>query len=508
MELYSLGGGITPPYASIHLLHAITRTANEAATVDAALAESVAQIADFMHWPIGHAYVLDRSTRKMVSTSFWSVNMPGAGEFRKASEGLQFSGGEGLPGRVLSSGRAVWVADVTDDPTFTRTQLAKEAALKAAMCFPVLAGKDAVAALEFFSQEAGEPDETLLGLMSDIGVQLGRLIERVHATEALQRYVSEVDDLYNNVPAGYHSLDKSGIFVRINDTELRWLGYQREEVVGKMNLANILTPEGVQLFRESFPRFMQDGAIYDLELQYVRKDGNKFPVLLSATAMKDAAGHFQMSRAVVYDISDRKRLENNLRESEERFRQFFEQAPLAIGLFSPHQNRHFLMVNERMVILTGRSAEELSQINLAGITHHDDRKNDEVMMAGLFTGEIPAFTFEKRLVHRDGTGLWANVVTTAVRNAQAELIYGLVIIEDITQRKHTEQELLRVVRELEEALHSVKTLNGLLPICAWCKKIRDDTGYWSEVETYVKTHTSAEFTHGICPACVDKHAPR
>lgn len=62
-------------------------------------------------------------------------------------------------------------------------------------------------------------------------------------------------------------------------------------------------------------------------------------------------------------------------------------------------------------------------------------------------------------------------------------------------------------RELEEALARVKLLSGLLPICVHCKKIRDDQGYWRRVEEYVQAHSEAEFTHSLCPACLEVHYP-
>ncbi len=61
---------------------------------------------------------------------------------------------------------------------------------------------------------------------------------------------------------------------------------------------------------------------------------------------------------------------------------------------------------------------------------------------------------------------------------------------------------------MADALQNLKTLHGLLPICAWCKRIRDDQGYWSQVEAYIRTHTEAEFTHGICPACLETQRPK
>jgi hypothetical protein len=76
--------------------------------------------------------------------------------------------------------------------------------------------------------------------------------------------------------------------------------------------------------------------------------------------------------------------------------------------------------------------------------------------------------------------------------------------QEMEVRKKIEQEMERLIHELEEALTHIKTLSGLLPICSRCKKIRDDKGYWSQIETYISRHSSAQFTHGLCPECAVK----
>jgi hypothetical protein len=80
----------------------------------------------------------------------------------------------------------------------------------------------------------------------------------------------------------------------------------------------------------------------------------------------------------------------------------------------------------------------------------------------------------------------------------------LVLYEDITDRKLAEREQVRLIRQLQEALANVKTLKGLLPICASCKKIRNDQGYWSQIEEYLQAHSDADFSHGLCPDCVHR----
>ncbi|MFM6420300.1 PAS domain-containing protein, partial [Planktothrix sp.] len=105
--------------------------------------------------------------------------------------------------------------------------------------------------------------------------------ERKLAEEALQKAAAEIFDLYNNAPCGYHSLDQAGVIVEINDTELRWLSYERAEVVGKRRLLDLLTPESQLIFHQNFPLFKARGWIEDLQYEFVCKSGATFPVLLS-----------------------------------------------------------------------------------------------------------------------------------------------------------------------------------------------------------------------------------
>jgi len=78
---------------------------------------------------------------------------------------------------------------------------------------------------------------------------------------------------------------------------------------------------------------------------------------------------------------------------------------------------------------------------------------------------------------------------------------------DITDRKQAEEERERLITELQSAIEHIKTLRGIIPICASCKKIRDDKGYWQQVEAYVSRHTEAQFSHGVCPDCMKKLYP-
>jgi PAS domain S-box-containing protein len=146
-------------------------------------------------------------------------------------------------------------------------------------------------------------------------LELNRSLE-----QRVEQRTAEVQDLYDNAPCGYHSLDAEGCFVHINDTELKWLGYTREEMIGH-SLLEFLTPEGCLVFYQDFPYLKQSGQVIDSEVDLVRKDGSSFPVQVSATAVLDAFGGFLMSRSTVLDITERRRAEQALRQKSEDLRQ-------------------------------------------------------------------------------------------------------------------------------------------------------------------------------------------
>jgi PAS domain S-box-containing protein len=108
---------------------------------------------------------------------------------------------------------------------------------------------------------------------------------------------------------------------------------------------------------------------------------------------------------------------------------------------------------------------------------------------------------------KDGRKIDVSMTISPIKNAEGIIHGASIVARDITERKQQEKERLHLIQELTEALKHVKTLSGLLPICASCKKIRNDDGYWEQVETYIKSRCDAEFTHGICPDCVKELYP-
>jgi hypothetical protein len=117
----------------------------------------------------------------------------------------------------------------------------------------------------------------------------------------------------------------------------------------------------------------------------------------------------------------------------------------------------------------------------------------------------PVKDFETVRYTKEGKLIHVALSISPVRSASRRIIAASIIARDIEERVRAEKERDKLLRQLQASLAEVDMLSGLLPICASCKKVRDDQGYWTQVEVYVRDRTNAEFTHGICPECVKRY---
>jgi len=118
-------------------------------------------------------------------------------------------------------------------------------------------------------------------------------------------------------------------------------------------------------------------------------------------------------------------------------------------------------------------------------------------------GERIAY-FETVRQRKDGQIIDVSLTISPIKDQRGKVIGISKIARDITHQKRTQAEREMLIREHEDALHRVKVLSGLLPICASCKKVRDDHGYWKQIESYISEHSEATFTHGVCPDCYER----
>lgn len=263
--------------------------------------------------------------------------------------------------------------------------------------------------------------------------QVENITERKIAAEKLQKSTEEIADLYANAPCGYHSLDANDFFTRINNTELHWLGYTADEMIRKMKFSDLLTPTSLRIYQENASQFREQGFINDLEIELTRKDGSTFTVLMSASGNKESGGHYVMNRSTMFNITDRKRTERALLESEERFRNVMDNAP--IGMATQSLEGKFLLVNRALCEITGYKKEELEQMTFQKMTYPDDLILEFENIRKLIDGKSSSYRIEKRQIRKDGTISWIQVTRSILRDTTSgEPIYFISQIEDINNR--------------------------------------------------------------------------
>jgi PAS domain S-box-containing protein len=289
-------------------------------------------------------------------------------------------------------------------------------------------------------------------LVSTVSLLQQEIKERIEVEAKLQRVAEELRDLYENAPCGYHSLDSDGLVIQINDTELHWLGYERDAVVGKMNFMDLIDPREHERFRESFHRLKKQGRVSNSEQAMMRRDGTTFPVLLSATAIADASGRFMRSRTSVLNLTERKLAEEALRDSEQRYRHLVEHARDIF--YETDAGGHFIYFNTKAVFKLLRYTEtELMGMYYLELVRPDWRERVEAFYREQFYHKIPNTYLEFPVLAKDGSEIWFG------QNVQLVLQDGRVerhqaYCRDITERRQKEEELERSREQLRQlSLH-------------------------------------------------------
>jgi PAS domain S-box-containing protein len=214
---------------------------------------------------------------------------------------------------------------------------------------------------------------------------------------------------------------------------------------------------------------------------------------------------------IIYSISRKKSDANrgdsehfrSLHVSEQKYRNLFENANDAIFILDSDFN--YKDVNKKAVELFGFSREEFLKLNVKDLIpqeqhHKSDKEFEKLRQKGTYE------KFVGKLRTKDGHWLDIEVNSSAILE-NGKIIGSRDIVRNITERRKAENEKEALIAKLQKALDEITTLKGILPFCSFCKKIRDDKGYWERVDIYISNHSEANISHSICPECAEKHYP-
>jgi len=156
--------------------------------------------------------------------------------------------------------------------------------------------------------------------------------------------------------------------------------------------------------------------------------------------------------------------------------------------------------------VTGFSSEEYAENTYLWLDmiHEEDRASVIKQTSDILAGQNSS-VLEHRIYHKDGSILWVRNIIVRRYDAQNKLYAYDGLVRDITAKKNIEIEKEELINKLQKSLNEIKTLRGILPLCSFCKKIRDDKGYWEQVDVYIHKHSQADISHSICPDCLKKH---
>lgn len=303
----------------VRLLQDVAVAANQAFSIPDVLQFAINRICDCTGWKIGHAYSVVEKSRELVSMNLWRLADPVRYRaFQEISDELHFSPSHGLPGLAFAYSRPVWIEDVTTVPSFLRAAVARELQIHTGVAFPVLAGNQVAAVLEFFTDERLEPDEPLQEVLGHIGTQLGRVVERKEAEAALRRSESHFRTLFVSAPLGIQLVNLDGKILACNPAFSQMLGYNEEELreaarSGTDHPANLLARLPV------FAKLCSgERDVFHLEQPYLRINGEMMWGRLSVALARDDSGRPQFIIGMLEDISTRKQMESDLVELQSR----------------------------------------------------------------------------------------------------------------------------------------------------------------------------------------------
>ncbi|MFP8779720.1 PAS domain S-box protein [Hydrogenophaga sp. RWCD_12] len=289
------------------------------------------------------------------------------------------------------------------------------------------------------------------GQVKGLFIQLVDITERKASEDRVQEAnlqlaeaLSQAQTLYNLAPCGYHSLDREGKFVSINDTELQWLGYRREEVIGKLSFRDVVLPSRVAMVEDRMGSLIRDGVLSGAEYEMRRKDNTVFHALVSSAAVCDAQGNFLRSNTTVVDITQRKQAEMALRENQRFLQTVTNHVPGVIAYLDAMLR--FRFANDEHKRLYGLDPARILGLHASECLPEEIWHDIQPRLQGALDGHTQHYEAWRKAP--DGSSFY--ISGTFLPNTIDGLVQGVIVqIIDITERKRAEERVNQHNDELE-----------------------------------------------------------
>jgi two-component system sensor histidine kinase/response regulator len=303
------------------LLQVVAAAGNGARTVQAVLQDTVERVARFMDWSVGHAFLSSGPGEPLVSAGAWHLSDPERfDEFRQLTEQTVVHAGSGLVGRVGGTGTAEWITDISTVEAFTRRDIALRVGLRSAVVVPILVDQRVAGVLEFFSASPSPVDDELLYVMVQLGKQLGLVLERARAAEALQASEERNRRIVDTASDAFISTDENGLVVDWNQQAQLTFGWSREEAIGR-RLADLIVPDQLrEAHHEGLRRYLGAGGTSVVANRFtveaIHRNGRRFPVELAVWEIATPTG--REFNAFLRDVTVQKKTDEALASARDQ----------------------------------------------------------------------------------------------------------------------------------------------------------------------------------------------
>jgi PAS domain S-box-containing protein len=340
--------------------------------------------------------------------------------------------------------------------------LSFEAEGRAAVAVPLSLRRRGVGAIVAMERGARARSAEHALALAEIARSVGRALSHLRARAELEARVAErtaeLEDLYENAPCGYHSLGAGGQILRMNATELGWLGYTREEVAGR-SYRELVAPAHQPIFDRNFARLSgplppgaplpEPGALAEVEYEVLCKDGSTRTFSVYIAILRDEEGRFVRKRAAVLDVTRRKRVERALHERDAQVRDLLEDARDMI--FATDKQGRIAFANPAFCQVLGYTAEEAIGLPLLQVVHPDSHAAADGNLRSLLRGEAPGRRqVERRYVTKHGDPVQVEGVVSA-RVEQGVVVGTRAFLRDVTRERRVEEAMRQSRDELSAA---------------------------------------------------------
>jgi PAS domain S-box-containing protein len=429
----------------------VTEVLARATSWTEAAAGLLGEICTRLSWECGYCWIPDETGQRLRCLGGWSS--VATGEFDASTRAARFEKGQGLPGRVWETGDCEWLVDVQTSSAFPRALSAAQAGLHGGFACPVVVGKEVRGVIEFYSQQARQPDEDLLETLTAIAGQLGQVMDRMRAEQELLQSEMRTRTILESITDGFWAVDRDWNFIYVNRKAEELLQRSRDELLGK-NIWTEFAPASGSKFENALRQAVREGVPVAFHDYHPAQD--RWYETHAYPSPDGLSVYFR-------DDSERRKAREALMESEQKFRFMAENIPQLAWMARP--DGHIFWYNKRWYEYTGSTLEQME--GWAWQSVHDPAELPDVMerwQRSIDNG-VP---FDMVFPLRGADGVYRSFLTRVnpLRDEEGHILYWFGTNTDISELKKMEDALRDADRRKDEFLATLahELRNPLSPI--------------------------------------------